>query len=53
MLLPTNCMSMFDHSVGLALKGLTAGVIFTVYKQECFIENKKNITMFFAENLKK
>ena len=28
MLLPTNCMSVFDHSVGLALKGLTAGKIF-------------------------
>ena len=38
--LPTNCLSVFDHFVGLALKGLNTG--FTVILQEEYIAVKTN-----------
>ena len=31
-LLPTNCMGVFDHFVGLAVEGLTLGLIILVEK---------------------
>ena len=42
--LPTNCLSVFDHFVGLVLKGLTFGIIFNRIKQYYFHrQNPKNI----------
>ena len=36
--LPTNCLSVFDHFVGLALKGLTTETILALKRAEtCFL----------------
>ena len=33
--LPTNCLSVFDHFVGLTLKGLTLTLFFKLKKRNC------------------
>ena len=33
--LPTNCLSVFDHFVGLELKGLTRGVFIILFRTSC------------------
>ena len=33
--LPTNCLSVFDHFVGLALKGLTDCIYVPIYSKKC------------------
>ena len=40
--LPTNCLSVFDHFVGLALKGLKTGVPNIVRKCFCSLLDKKS-----------
>ena len=34
--LPTICLSVFDHFVGLALKGLITFPVFNIYRAPCF-----------------
>ena len=41
--LPANCLSVSDHFVRLALKGLKSGIIFSMTWYECFVENQIRI----------
>ena len=47
--LPTNCLSVFDHSVGLAVKGL----ITQQFSNVCLLPFRKNSVMKTLENSKK
>ena len=46
-ILPTNCLSVFDHFVGLALKGLTVGSVRQrVYLHSFMVDEFREYTIF-------
>ena len=51
--LPANCLSVSDHFVRLALKGLKSGIIFSMTWYECFVENQIRIRTSWGWKLSK
>ena len=43
-LLPTDCLSVFDHFVGLAFKGLNVVFVYNGLKQNLMIFGKNELT---------